>query len=191
MSYRDKKKFQPIYVTFTWVAPSKVHYLTLAQCSQLYIHPAASSPWAHSSSPCSYTWRKCTGTLVPDKNIVSSTFSSNSSLERTDGCRVRYQYNLIKYTETKIYFHDIHFQLAIHVLNNVEILIQIQFPQNTIKTYPQCFRFCGLSILTAILILRLFSGEFFGTCILYHSGICNNNDILILIVYSVMYMKCH
>lgn len=36
-------------------------------------------------------------------------------------------------------------------------------------TYPQCFMFCGLSILTAILILRS-SWQFLVVCMRYHSG---------------------
>ena len=39
-----------------------------------------------------------------------------------------------------------------------------------ISTYPQCFMFIGLSILTATLIFRSWSGEFLATLHLYHSG---------------------
>ena len=130
-------------------------YLQQAQYSPQCIHLAEAFLRDLTFFLCSYRLQRYTEKLEREQSSVSSTFSTPFSPLHIGTC------SNIKFIQLLI---------NNNLFTGTRGISVSWFKFWFIMSYPQCFMFMGLSILTATLIFSSWSWEPFETLALYHSG---------------------
>ena len=133
-----------------------------------YVKPVKS----HKPEPGAGKVLNCTGNFFrkeKERTILTVSKNANTVIIRIKEVYSKYQscILIISHIFLYIFFHVILQRTTFFFFLNKEMDEEIT-PQRR-STYPECFIFWGLSIRTASLILRSWSGQFLETVILCHS----------------------